>query len=166
MEFWSKGNEDKARQKMEDCISIRQGLLEVDNERANIWKCGMRWAVEPRRKERGEEQEQRRQEEQEQRRQQEQGQTAAREQGKQVRFNQEEQLEEKKTEGTDEPEVTGRLAEMRTGRGSAGLVRGREDRCQTDETSRKGKGKGTGEKGERGRSWKQRNTAGRGLRDG
>ena len=35
-----------------------------------------------------------------------------------------------------------------TGRGSAGLVRGGDERCQTDETSRKGKGKGNGGKGE------------------
>ena len=34
------------------------------------------------------------------------------------------------------------------GRGSAGLVRGGDERCQTDETSRKGKGKGNGGKGE------------------
>ena len=35
-----------------------------------------------------------------------------------------------------------------TGRGSAGLVRGGDERCRTDETSRKGKGKGNGRKGE------------------
>ena len=35
-----------------------------------------------------------------------------------------------------------------TGRGSAGLVRGGDERCRTDETSRKGKGKGNGGKGE------------------
>ena len=40
------------------------------------------------------------------------------------------------------------LEERRTGRGSDGLVRGREYRCQTDEINRKGKGKGTGGKGE------------------
>ena len=39
-----------------------------------------------------------------------------------------------------------------TGRGSAGLVRGRDEWCQTDETSRKGKGKGNGGKARR--SWK------------
>ena len=48
---------------------------------------------------------------------------------------------------TDELEVTGKSAEVRTGRGSAGLVRG-EMRCRADETSRKGKGKGNGGKGE------------------
>ena len=40
------------------------------------------------------------------------------------------------------------FGEMRTGRGSAGLVRGGDERCQADETSRKGKGKGNGGKGE------------------
>ena len=37
---------------------------------------------------------------------------------------------------------------MRTGRGSAGLVRGRDEKRRADETSRKGKGKGNGGKGE------------------
>ena len=65
-----------------------------------------------------------------------------------VRFDQDEQLEETKAESTDEPEVTGRLVEMRTGRGSSGLIRGRDKRCRADETSRKGEGKGDGGKGE------------------
>ena len=76
----------------------------------------------------------------EQRRQGEQEQNTEQEQGKHVRFDQEEQQEETKAENTDEPEVTGRLAEMRTGRGSSGLVRRR--------------------------SWKEGNTAGRQLSDG
>ena len=115
----------------------------------NIWKCGMRWAVEARRKERGGEQEQ----------------NTGQEQGKHVRFGQEEQQEETKAESTDEPEVTGKLAEMRTGRGSAGLVRGGDERRWADETSRKGKGKGNGGKsehegkgGEFGRKGKQHET--------
>ena len=53
-----------------------------------------------------------------------------------------------RAERTGEPEVTGRLAEMRTGRGSAGLVRGGDEKRRADETSRKGKGKGKGGKGE------------------
>ena len=58
---------------MEKWLCILQGLKEVDQERAHIWKCGMRWAVEAR-EERGGEQEQVqwRQDEQEQREQQEQ----------------------------------------------------------------------------------------------
>ena len=44
---------------MENWMNALQERAEVDNERANIWKCGMRWAVETKRKERGGEQEQR-----------------------------------------------------------------------------------------------------------
>ena len=51
-------------------------------------------------------------------------------------------------ESTDKQKITDGLAEVRTGRGSAGLVKGRDERCQADETSRKGKGKGNGGKGE------------------
>ena len=57
-------------------------------------------------------------------------------------------MKETRAESTDEREVTGRLAEVRTGRGSSGLVRGRDVRCRADETNRKGKGKGNGGKGE------------------
>ena len=46
--------------------------------------------------------------------------------------------------------MTGRLVEVRTGRGSAGLVRGRDERHWADESSRKSKGKGNGRKGEHG----------------
>ena len=66
VEFWSKGNEHKDRQNMEDWMSVFQGLKDVDNERVNIWKCGMRWAVDARRNLRGGEQEQWRQEERKQ----------------------------------------------------------------------------------------------------
>ena len=116
-------------------MSVLLEAKEVDVERANIWKCGMRWAVEARRKQRGGEQEQ----------------NTGQERGKQgnhVRFGQEEQQEKTRAESTDEPEVTGKLTEMQTGRGSSGLVRGRDERCQADEISRKGKGKGNGGKGE------------------
>ena len=92
--------------------------------------------------------EQRRQEEQEQRRHVEQEQTTGQEQGKKVHFGEEEQSEETRAESTDEPEVTSRLMEVRTGRGSAGLVRSGDERCWADETSGKGKGKGTGGKSE------------------
>ena len=56
--------------------------------------------------------------------------------------------EQARAKNTDEPEVMGRLTEVRTGRGSAGLVRGGDERCWADETNRKGKGKGNGGKGE------------------
>ena len=67
-----------------------------------------------------------------------------------MRLDDEEQFEETRTESTGEQKGTGGLAEVRTGRGSAGLVRGRDEKCQADETSRKGKGKRNGGKGEYG----------------
>ena len=70
------------------------------------------------------------------------------EQGKQVCFGEEQQLGKTEVENAGEPEVMGRTTELRTGRGSAGLVRGRDERFRADETSRKGKGKGNGGKGE------------------
>ena len=48
---------------------------------------------------------------------------------------------------TDEQDVMSGLEEVRRGRGSAGLVRGAEDRCETDESNGKEKGKGNGGKG-------------------
>ena len=114
---------------------------------ADILECGLRWAVEARRKEMGEEK--RQQEQEEQRRRQNARQEESK-QGKQVRFGDEEQFEETRAESTDEQKVTDGLAEVRTGRGSAGLVRGGDERCRADETSRKGKGKGNGGKGEHG----------------
>ena len=68
-------------------------------EQAEMMECGIGWAVEARRKGRGEEKEQ------EQRR-------------------REEPLEEMRTESTDEPEVTSRVVDVKTGRGSASLVQG------------------------------------------
>ena len=50
-------------------------------------------------------------------------------------------------EQSEEPDVTSRLAEVRTGRGTAGLVRGETKKCWTDETSKKGKERVTDEKG-------------------
>ena len=119
----------------------------------DILECGLRWAVEARRKERGEEQKERRQEQEEQRRQAKQGQNARQEQskqGKQVRFREEGQVGETRAGTTGEAEVTGGLAETRAGRGSAGLVRGGDERCWADGSSRKGKRKDKGEKGEHG----------------
>ena len=87
VEFWSKESDNEVGQKMENWMSVLQGVQEVDVERANIWKCGMRWAVEARRKQRRQqEQEQWRQDEQKQReqRQAEQGQNTGQEQSKQV----------------------------------------------------------------------------------
>ena len=47
------------------------------------------------------------------------------EQGKKVRFAEEEPSEEMRTQSTDEQDAMSGLEEVRTGRGSAGLVRGR-----------------------------------------
>ena len=66
-------------------------------------------------------------------------------------FGEEQPVEETQAESTDEPRVMSRLAEVRTGRGSACLVQGRDEKCLTNETCRKGKGKGEGGKGEHGR---------------
>ena len=65
-----------------------------------------------------------------------------------MRFGEEQQLVKTGAENAGEPEEMGRTTEVRTGRGSTGLVRGRDERCRADETSRKGKGKGNGGKGE------------------
>ena len=125
-------------QKMENWMNALQERAEVDNERANIWKCEMRWAVETKRKERGGEQEQRRQGEQVQTTGQEQG-----KHGKHVRFGEEEQFEETRAESTAEPEVTGRLAEMITGKGTAGLARGGDggNSDAKENNTRRGRGK-------------------------
>ena len=105
----------------------------MNKEKFEHLEGGVWRAVEARRKEREEEHKQRRQEDQEegrrekqeQRRQEEQEQIPGQEQGKKVRFGEEEgPLEETRAESTDEPVVTGRLVEVRTGRGNAGLVRG------------------------------------------
>ena len=117
---------------------FRKQLLEksgIEEERAKVMEWGMRWAVEARRRRRDEEQ----------------GQSPEQEQGRKVRFEKEEEpLEETRAESTDEQKATDGLAEVRTGRGSTGLVRGRDERSWADET-RKDKGKGNGGKGEHGR---------------
>ena len=127
----------------------------LDANQMKVLECGIRWAVEARREGRSKEQAQRRQGEQGQDARQEQS-----KQGKQVRFGDDEQFEETRTESADDG-----LAELRTGRGSAGLVRGGDERFWADETSRKGKGKGNGGKGEHegkgggfGRNGKQQET--------
>ena len=99
--------------------------------------------------------------------------TGQEQQGKSVRVGGEEQLEETRAENADEPEVTGRPAEVRTSKGSEGLVQGGDERYWADETSRSGKGKGNGGKGEhegkggeevRGESGEEENGETRGMR--
>ena len=109
---------------------------------AHILECGLRWAVEARREGRDKQEEQRRQAKQGEKTEQEQS-----KQGKQVRFGEEQQLGKTGAENAGEPEVMDKTTEVRTGRGSTGLVRGGDERCRADETS-KGKGKGNGGKGE------------------
>ena len=109
---------------------------------ADILECGLRWAVEARRKGRDKQEEQRRQAKQGEKTEQEQS-----KQGKQVRFGEEQQRGKTGVENAGEPEVMDKTTEVRTGRGSTGLVRGGDERCRADETS-KGKGKGNGGKGE------------------
>ena len=87
-------------------------------------------------------------EDQGQRRQGEQGQNSGQEQGKQVRFGDDELFEDTRAESTNELKETDGLAELRTGRGSAGFVRGRDERFWVDETSKNWKGKGNGGRGE------------------
>ena len=56
-----------------------------------------------------------------------------------------------RAQSTDDQDVMDGSEEVRTGRGSAGVVRGTEDRSHTDETSRKGK-----DNGSKVRAWKER----------
>ena len=102
-----------------------QEKSEIGEERSKVMEWGMRWAVEARKRKRDEEQ----------------GQSMGQEQ---------ELLEETQAESIDEPKVMSRLEEVRTGRGSACLVQGIDEKCLTSETCRKGKGKGNGGKGEHG----------------
>ena len=122
---------------------LLQQELGFNEETMKVMEWGVRWAVEARRKGRDEQQEQRRQAEQGEKTEQEQS-----KQGKQVRFREEQQLGKTGAENAGEPEVMGRTTEVRRGRGSTGLARGRGERCWADETSRKSKGKGNGGKGE------------------
>ena len=104
----------------------------LDNKQLENFRGEVRRAVEPRRRGRGTEREQ----------------TAEMVQGKRVRFVEE---EEGRAQSTDEQDVMSGLEEVRTGRGSARLVRGRDERRLTNKTSGKGRGQGNGGKGEHGR---------------
>ena len=87
--YVSDGSDVDVERKMRYWVSKLQ-----ERPGGDIMECGLRWAVEARRKGRGaeEEQKQRRQEE-------------GQEEGEQVRFGEEERLEETTAESTDEPEV-------------------------------------------------------------
>ena len=135
MDVIHEGSDVDMEQGLQSYRTAGREVLGWDQGQADLMERGLRWTVEVRRKGRW-------QQEEEQRRQGEQGQSK---QDKQVDLGDEEQA---RAESTDEPETMGRLAEVQTGRGSAGLVRGRDERYRADETNRKGKGKGNGGKGE------------------
>ena len=137
IEEMSKGNDVEREQVLENYLTVGHEVLGWDQGQADMMECGIRWAVEARRKGRSKEQGQRGQGEQGQSSEQEQGQ-----QGKQVRFGQEEQQGEMRAESTDEPEVTSTPVEVRTGRGSTGLVRGGDGRHLAWRTSPTEKAKG------------------------
>ena len=84
------GNDFEVEWLVQEYMRINRETLGWTQEKAEMMGCGVRWAVEARKKGRGPEKEQRRREE---------------------------PLEEMPTESTDEPEVTGRFAEVKTGRG-------------------------------------------------
>ena len=115
-----------------------QEKSEIGEERAKVMEWGMRWAVEAWKRRRDEEQEQSMGQEEDKK-------------DKQVHFGEEEPLEKTQAESTDEPKMMSRSEEVRTGRGSACLVQRTDEKCLTNETCRKGKGKGNGGKGEHGR---------------
>ena len=150
IEWVSEGSGGEVQQKVQSYLA-EIWMSWMSKETFEHLEGGVWRAVEARRKERGEEQEQRRQEEHEQ--------ISGQEQGKKLRLSEEEPFEETRAESTDEPEVTGRLAEVRTGKGSAGFVRGEDERCWTNESRRKGRGKGHEGKGEHG------NEGGQGCKD-
>ena len=137
----SEGSDVEMEQTLQIYWAAGREARRWDQGQANIMECGLRWAVEARRKAR-------RQHEEEQRRQGEQGQHLGQEESKQEKQVNLDDEEQARAKNTYEPQVMGRLTEVRTGRGSAGLVRGGDERRWADETNRKGKGKGNGGKGE------------------
>ena len=135
----SEENEEEVQQKVQNYLACMQKVSWMTKEQFEHLEKGVWQVVEARRKGMDEDQEQRRQAQQ--------GQEQSK-QGKQVRFGDEQQLGKTGAENAGEPEVLRKTTEVRTGRGNTGLVRGGDERCQADETSRKGKGKGNGGKGE------------------
>ena len=134
----SGGSDVDVERKMRHWASILQ-----ERPRGDVLECGLRWAVEARRKRRDKQQEQRRQAKQGGK------DRTGTEQARQASaFRRRQQLGKTGVENASEPEVMGRTTELRTGRGSTGLVRGGDERFRADETSKKGEGKGNGGKGE------------------
>ena len=126
----SGGSDIEVKRKMQHWETTLQAGAGLDKRQMKVMECGLRWAVEATRQGRDEQQEQLRQVEQGQE-QSKQGkqvrfgeeQLAEQEQGKKVRFREEEHPEKTRAQSIEQ-NVTGDLEEVRTGRGSAGLVRG------------------------------------------
>ena len=117
------GSDIEVERKMQHWAKALQARAGVDKGHMRVMECGLRWAVEARRRGRREEEEQRRLAEQRQNIGQEQS-----KQGKQVRFGDKEQLE-----GDVQRQSYGQIEEVQAS--SEGEMRG-------------GKGKGDGRKGE------------------
>ena len=138
LECTSEENEEEVQQKVQNYLACMQKVSWMTKEQFEHLEKGVQQVVEAGT---------RRDEDEEQRRWAQQGQEQSK-QGKQVRFGDEQQLGKTGAENAGKPEVLRKTTEVRTGRGNTGLVRGGDERCQADETSRKGKGKGNGGKGE------------------
>ena len=113
-----------------------------DEDQMKVLECGIRWAVEARRRGRDEQQEQRRHDTSKnngggESKGRTQDRNKASKESKCVSAKKN-SLGETRAESTDEPEVLFRLAEVRTGRGSAGLVRGRDEWRWAEERQREG----------------------------
>ena len=115
----SEGSEGDVQQNVQKYLACIQKVSWMNKEQFEHLEGGVWQAVEARRKGRDEQQEQRRQAKQGEKTEQEQS-----KQGKQVRFGEEQQLGKTGAENAGEPEVMDRTTEIRTGRGSTGLVRG------------------------------------------
>ena len=137
IECVSEGSEGEVEEKINNYTGF-QKLPGVDKKQVENIEVAVRRSFEASRKRRGTEREQ----------------TAEMEQCKKVRFAEEEPRRtvrgDTQAQSTDKQGVMSGLEEVRTGRGSAGLVRGEDDRRRTDGTSGKGKGRGNGGKGEHG----------------
>ena len=113
---------------MQRYLASARGIIGQEQRQVEMLEGGIRRAVEARRE----------------------GRRTERKQDKKVRYAEEEQAEEPQARKTDEQDVRNDLEEVRTRRGNASLVRGRDERRRTDKTRGKGKGKGNGGKGEYG----------------
>ena len=128
------GSDVEGEQRLQSFLATIQNSTGWEKGRLEIMECRIRQAVEEKRRENIEER----------------GRDAEQEQIKKVRFAEEKQSEETQEQSTDKQDVMSGLEELRTGRGSRPLVRGGDEGCRADETSRKGKGKGNGGKDEHG----------------